>query len=268
MSPGAMVAYAIRLASQGDPVTTRGLNSREIRYSTLEIIEPWRVPFTIPGRGQVQAIGALEALSLVGQISVPEALTERVGNFRDFTEHGMFYGAYGTRISGQLGELVETLKADPFSRQAVLTIFDSSRDLGRKTVDMPCTIAIQFMIRETPTGKIPELEMRVMMRSNDAWLGLTYDVVQFAALHGAVAAALNVTMGRYVHQAGSLHVYDRHLEAAELIGMPDDADDSEEYRPLFHGSSIGDISRWCRETLIGREPKPVTEFEAWLSSQV
>jgi thymidylate synthase len=55
------------------------------------------------------------------------------------------------------------------------------------------------------------------MRSNDAWLGLPYDVAQFTMLQEAVAAHWGLALGRYVHIDGSLHLYERDMKAARAI---------------------------------------------------
>src|SRR5260370_41880706 len=53
------------------------------------------------------------------------------------------------------------------------------------------------------------------MRSNDAWLGLPYDVFTFTRIQAYVAAAVGVEPGRYTHTVGSLHLYERDWERAE-----------------------------------------------------
>lgn len=256
-TPAQAVVHGITAClNEGEPVAARGIPALEVRYSTLEIERPWQIPFTIPGRKERQEIGALEALCLVGQTSNADAFTSRVGKFKQFVEHGVFWGAYGTRLAGQLGMVVDSLVLDPDSRQAVATIFEGHRDLYRVTADTPCTIAIQWMIRDEG------LEQRVVMRSNDAWLGLTYDVVQFAALHAAIACALGAPMGAYVHQAGSLHLYQDDVEAAQSIEPPDEP--AIYYEPMWHGTDLGQIGRWAREVLADKKPQPHTQFEDWL----
>jgi hypothetical protein len=200
-------------------------------------------------------IGVLEGLSLVGQFSVPELFTDRVKNFARFTDGGVFHGSYGARIHGSLVDLVELLKRDPDSRQAVLTIFDSTRDLNRAKTDIPCTISLQFMV----SGKT--LEMRVTMRSNDLWLGTPYDFTQFAILQASVAQALGLTPGLYIHAAGSLHLYERDFGPASKIGEPLGYESFD--FPLWDcAPDIGEISQRARAIALG-SVLGKTDFEHW-----
>lgn len=72
---------------------------------------------------------------------------------------------------------------------------------------------------EEEGGPPPEkaLEIVVTMRSNDIWLGVPYDVVQFSMLQAAVAGELKVAVGRYTHISGSMHLYKRDWKRAEAL---------------------------------------------------
>lgn len=212
------------------------------------------------GRTFNHAISVLEGLSLVGQCSVPEWQTRRVGALAAFQNESVFRGAYGPRVEGSLDDVVHLLERDPDSRQAVLSIYDSHRDLGRwsdssKSGDVPCTLTIQFLIRRGL------LDMWVSMRSNDAWRGLPYDLGQFSILQTAMAQALGVTVGRYTHSAGSMHIYEQHWAWARAVGDPV-RDDS------FHASFGADAGRMdkiasrCRRMLMGEHLSDATPMEA------
>ena len=168
------------------------------------------------------------------------------------------------RVYGQLEKVVNLLKRDPDSRQAILTIYNSVQDLDFEAKDIPCTLTIQFFIRNQ------ELCMRVSMRSNDVWLGLPYDLVQFAALQGAIAKALDLPMGWYSHTVGSMHLYHRDIEKAEQLRAIDDG--IWDYEPLWSKHSIDDISLTARAILYGWQANlylpGLTTFEHWLESAV
>src|SRR5687768_690250 len=195
-----------RVAPRGQPTT-------ELRGPVgFRIVNPAMMPLAVEGRTLRHAITAAEGLSLVGQTSVPEIVVDRIGAFRKFLKSSVFWGAYGPRVAGDVGNAVHLLNTDPDSRQAVLTLFDADRDLGRADqLDLPCTVAIQFLLRGG------DLEMFVTMRSNDVWLGLPYDLGQFAMLQSAVAQSLGAGLGTYTHVAGSMHLYERDLEKAENV---------------------------------------------------
>lgn len=110
----------------------------------------------------------------------------------------------------QLEQAIKILTDDNDSRRAVIN-FNVPNVNRQTTRDDPCTIALEFAIRE---GK---LDCTCVMRSNDIWLGTPYDVVFFTALQKYIADRLGVTYGIYTHFAISLHVYDRHLEDIKKI---------------------------------------------------
>jgi thymidylate synthase len=238
--------------------------TRELRWDQIEVSNPLTFPMQVNGREMKDVIGVLEATSLVGQFSVPELFTSRVRKFGDFMDAGVFHGSYGSRVYGRLGDLVDLLARDPDTRQAVLTIFESRQDLGAAKKDIPCTISIQFLRRG---GK---LEMKVMMRSNDLWLGMPYDFVQFAVLQASIAQALGIEVGTYVHSTGSLHLYDRDAKKAEVVSFKGGP---EMPFPLWYNvdpmagpvDRMADIAQRARMLALGRI-QPSTEFERWAQS--
>ena len=118
--------------------------------------------------------------------------------------------AYGYRIQSKFGfnqweHVINLLRKDPNSRQAVIHIKDASDE---PTKDLPCTVCLQYLIRD---GK---LHATTYMRSNDIWLGFPYDVFSFTCLQIIMAFELGVDIGEYTHIAGSLHLYSRNKQNA------------------------------------------------------
>jgi thymidylate synthase len=133
---------------------------------------------------------------------------------------------YGNRLFGisdvdafhgvnQWKETIDLLTKDKDSRQAIMNIHvPSDRHNGNK--DVACTLTLQFLIREN------KLHMITNMRSNDIILGFTNDVFQFTMLQECLmlelrAAYPQLELGHYYHNAGSMHVYERHYEMAQKI---------------------------------------------------
>lgn len=211
---------------------------------TFVVEHPTALPVQADGRDFKHVIGVVEGLSLVGQVSIPEVIVDRVAAFRPFMRRSVFWGAYGPRVAGNVGQVVDLLKRDPDSRQAVLTLFDSDRDLGRvEQVDLPCTVMLQYLIRDGA------LHSWTVMRSNDAWLGLPYDLMQFGMLQAAIAQALGLPVGRMTHSAGSMHLYARNLAAAFGVRGPI----APEPDLLMWGADdIGEIATRARRILLGQ----------------
>lgn len=110
----------------------------------------------------------------------------------------------------QVEKVIQLLTVDPSSRRAVINI-NTPNPRMIDTKDEPCTIALQFLIRN---GK---LHCTTMMRSNDVWLGFPYDVAFFTELQKYIADRLEVGYGSYTHFVVSLHLYDRHYEAVQKV---------------------------------------------------
>jgi len=125
-----------------------------------------------------------------------------------FSDDGIFlHGAYGPQIVDQLHYVIDTLNADSDSRQAVLTTW---RPNPRASKDIPCTVSIQFLIRNY------KLVLIDTMRSSDLWLGWSYDIFTFSMLARYVACCLNkkVELGNLYLNAGSSHIYEEHWTKA------------------------------------------------------
>jgi hypothetical protein len=120
-------------------------------------------------------------------------------------------GAYGPRLHSGLKDVVHVLKDNPTTRQAVVSVFNSSdlsRAAGRDTCDIPCTTSLQFLIRDN------ELHLVTTMRSNDVWVGFPNDVFAFTTIQGAIACELGIKPGHYIHNVGSLHLYAKDTDKA------------------------------------------------------
>jgi thymidylate synthase len=113
-------------------------------------------------------------------------------------------------LVNQFEKAYEQLKNDNDTRQATIALFNPTQDY-RETKDKPCTNLMRFTIRN---GK---LNMFVVMRSNDIWLGFPYDVFNFTMLQEIMAGKLGIDVGKYTHVVDSLHIYEQHFEIAKKV---------------------------------------------------
>lgn len=212
----------------GEKVAPRGQTTYEILAPTIVLTNPRdALPLGI-GRGLNLKIAAVEACQLIAGRGYPQLVLAASPNFATFAEDdSTFHGNYGERAQNQIRSIYRKLKDDPSSRQAVMTLWNPLHDnlVGKR--DYPCTVGFQFLIRNDL------LTMITTMRSNDAWLGLAYDAFQFTQLQQTIARMLGVGVGQYVHQPGSLHVYERDLEAIDALTSDDDPE------PRYNPRGIG-----------------------------
>lgn len=104
----------------------------------------------------------------------------------------------------QLENVINKLKQNSFTRQAVLSIYDG-KEIETYDFDTPCTNTIHFQIINK------KLCMTVNMRSNDLWFGFCNDQYCFSKLQIMVSNELNLKVGWYYHFASNLHLYDAYF---------------------------------------------------------
>jgi len=121
-------------------------------------------------------------------------------------ENGEVNSNYGYQWQrhDQLDKVVDMLKQNKETRQAVISIYDG-KEINNYKYDTPCTYAVQFTIINN------ELCMSVYMRSNDLWYGFCNDQYQFASLQKTVADRLSIDVGWYYHHAHNMHLYNDKL---------------------------------------------------------
>lgn len=131
-------------------------------------------------------------------------------------DYKYYPGAYGKRIRShfkfdQLEGAYNALMNNPNSRQVVIQIYDPEVDFpidkGRpRNDDIPCNVCSLIKVRD---GK---LEWSQIMRSNDVFLGMPYNFVQFTSIQEILAGWLGLESGTYNHYSDSLHLYQRDVK--------------------------------------------------------
>lgn len=201
------------IMTKGSIVGPRGKNTKEIiaHQTKIDMNQP---VLSVVARKMGYRFMCAEAwwiLSGHNRVDLIKPYSKDISNFSD---NGItFAGAYGPKIVDQLQYVVECFEQDIESRQAVEIIW---RENPRKSKDIPCTISVQFIIRN---GKLHCIDT---MRSSDAWLGWVYDVFNFSCLSMWIVLALkqkgiNVELGNLTLQAGSQHLYESNFDKVNPI---------------------------------------------------
>ncbi len=148
---------------------------------------------------------------------------------------------YGTLLFGdQLLWCLNSLKSDKNTRQAIAFLNQPKFQFeGNK--DFVCTMYLNFFIRDN------KLNMKVQMRSNDIFYGLTFDAPFFAFVHQHMFLWLKETypllrLGTYAHFADNIHFYEHHFELADSIklnGAEESQYSMEISNPFFEYSEDG-----------------------------
>ncbi len=234
-------------------VETRGFRTKEISPLMVSIENPRARLAYHPNRHYNLAFNIAEVVTYITGINSVEALEFFNPRIKDYSDNGLwFYGAYGPRIQPYIDDVVSKLRSDDGSRQAVISIYNS-KDMQVKTKDVPCTLAIQFMVRDK------KLNGYVFMRSNDLFWGFQYDMFSFTVLHELISNLLNIPMGHYDHVANSMHVYDYHFEMLQEIETMKSIEMPELGLGLSDYAELGHLLFDIKDVAGVREPK--NDFE-------
>jgi thymidylate synthase len=248
------------IETEGRVTRPRNMLTKELPHLTFEITNPYDTLCFGIGRKMNVAFAAVEALEVMGGVSVPELKIRVNPTVEQFMNGDDFHGAYGPRIQDSVLAVWDTLRRDPDSRQAVMTIFQSERDLRAPhgTKDIPCTVALHYLIRDGA------LEAHTYMRSNDVWWGTTYDVFVFTQLQITLARLLKVEVGSYFHTATSLHMYERDFGKWRELTEPKVLD----FQPRGVGGAADTPAtvQTVAQTILYGDPWPaeqLTQSERW-----
>lgn len=128
--------------------------------------------------------------------------------------------SYGLRMRqafpgvDQLRGVITRIKQDNATRRAAISVYQPT-DATRESKDIPCTFGLMFHARE---GR---LITQTIMRSNNAWGLLPYNLFEFTLLAELVAAECGLELGPFLQYAGSMHLYERDVEKARaLVAAP------------------------------------------------
>jgi len=205
-----------KVMSEGQETSPRGQKTKELLGFQTRV--NMRAPIVnVPGRieGKYFAFMFAEAYWILtgdDRVETIAPYSAAISKFSDDGDH--FFGAYGPKIYAQLPYVLDKLSQDSDTRQAVINIW---RENPPATKDVPCTLSVEFLIRE---GRLHVIDT---MRSSDCWLGWPFDVFNFSMLAQFVCLKLHEYTGRYVRpgtlflNAGSQHIYERNFAKIEKI---------------------------------------------------
>ncbi|NRQ56337.1 thymidylate synthase [Brevibacillus sp. HD1.4A] len=162
-----------------------------------------------------------------------------LSHYKDFSDDGVtLNGAYGYRLRrlsvDQIKVAIRELQKNPNSRRVVLNMW-TTEDLGSDSKDIPCNTSIMLKIRQG------QLDMTVINRSNDLFLGVPYNVLMFYLLQVYLSKELKCMVGFQRHFTDSLHLYQRDLKKAKDIL---DCNNIKEMESLSSKVNLFDISQY------------------------
>ena len=136
----------------------------------------------------------------------------------NYGDLGRVYGAqwrrYGTHQFDQVQYVIDNIKQNPTSRYNIINAWNGDEFLGdHASVALPaCHVYYQFCVNN---GK---LDMMMVQRSCDMFLGVPFNIASGAALLTLIAHHTGYEPGKFHWVGNCCHLYENHIEQAkELI---------------------------------------------------
>jgi thymidylate synthase len=108
----------------------------------------------------------------------------------------------------QISALVDGLKRDPDSRRHIVSAWNVG-ELQAMALP-PCHCLFQFYVGE---GR---LSCQLYQRSADMFIGVPFNIASYALLTLMVAQVTGLAPGEFILTFGDVHLYENHLEQADL----------------------------------------------------
>jgi thymidylate synthase len=133
-------------------------------------------------------------------------------------EHGDLGPVYGkqwrswpTANGGSIDQIVaveQQIRQTPDSRRLIVSAWNVA-DVPHMALP-PCHLLFQFYVAD---GR---LSCQLYQRSADLFLGVPFNIASYALLTMMMASTTGLEPGDFVHTFGDVHLYNNHLEQAEL----------------------------------------------------
>jgi thymidylate synthase len=124
-------------------------------------------------------------------------------------ELGPIYGHQWRKWGGdQLKKVIERIKTNPDCRRLIVNAWNA--DQIDQMALMPCHTMFQFKVYGD------KLSCQLYQRSADIFLGVPFNIASYALLTHMVAKHCGLQAYEFIHTFGDLHLYNNHLEAAQL----------------------------------------------------
>ena len=183
-------------------------------------------------------------------------LADKRGKINSNYGYYVFHQKFGGRT--QYEWVISNLKRNQQSRKALINI-NRLTHKNYKSHDFPCTIGIQFLIRQN------YLCCEVLSRSEDVILGLPYDMGFFSFVNELICADLNRTadvqlkLGYTMIRCSFTQIYDKNAAKAEellkksaqdmgpSIQMPRIDDVEKVLEDIYNGTMKSDVVQWIHK---------------------
>jgi len=121
-------------------------------------------------------------------------------------ELGPVYGKQWRNCNGidQITQVIDQIKTNPNSRRIILNSWNLA-EIDEMAIP-PCPVLAQFYVNGD------ELSCHVYQRSADAFLGVPFDIAQYALLTMMIAQVCDLVTRNLIFSYGDIHIYKNHID--------------------------------------------------------
>lgn len=153
-----------------------------------------------------------EMADYLSQIKTDDAFAEEFGDLGPVYGYQWRHWPDGT-FNGvdQLSNAQDTIRNNPDSRRNIVSAWNvADIDEMSKSGLPPCHYNFQFYVSND--GR---LDMKMAQRSADMFLGVPFNIAQYAMLLTMMAQTTDTTPGKLIHTLGDTHIYLNHLNQVD-----------------------------------------------------
>ena len=189
-----------------------------IRYLTENGVHIWDdYPYKIynekVAKGEIPALSKEE---FVQKIAEDEAFADKFGHL--YHVYGDFWRHWPTRnpdkTIDQLRWLINEIKADPYARNAVVSVWNPEYMYAMAAPGAAARFPICHNMYQVNI-KHGKVCLHLYQRSADIFLGVPFNIGSYALLTMVIAKILGREPGEFIHTFGDVHIYENHIEQAK-----------------------------------------------------
>lgn len=195
---------------------TRNGNAKVLGQATFRIQpDDPRLCF-LKGRNLNYRFAFVESAWILEGKNELDILSKYISSYGSYSDDNKtLNGAYGYRLryffnQDQIEGAISHLQKNPESRRVVLQLY-SVDDLQKNSKDIPCNTTIYLKVNN---GR---LNLTVVNRSNDLYLGIPYNIFVFGILQKYIAHRLDYHVGLQTQITDNLHLYEKDFEKVTQI---------------------------------------------------
>lgn len=109
----------------------------------------------------------------------------------------------------QISDIINQIKRNPTSRRIIVSAWNPK--VLKEMMLPPCHLMFQMYIRKSLF-----LDCKLILRSNDLFLGAPFNIASYALLVHMIAALTGYTPGKLIYSIGDAHIYNNHIDQLKI----------------------------------------------------